>query len=68
MIHAQPGGTVRQPEAPDAPPATSPAAGDQPADDQESRSKARYPDQAIKDKVRDPVEVVLVLELDASRR
>jgi len=62
---AQPGGAVRQPEQPAEQPAPPPP----PAITLPVIKKdegAKYPDQAIKDKVRDPVEVILVLELDAS--
>jgi TonB family protein len=64
--NAQPGGTARQPDAPQAPPAPPPAAPVITMPTIKSDQGAKYPEQAIKDKVKDPVEVVLVLELDAN--
>ncbi|MBX3259395.1 MAG: TonB family protein [Labilithrix sp.] len=61
---AQPGGTVRQPEAPADAPAPPPAAPVITPPTIKSDQGATYPAQAIQDKVKDPVEVVLVLELD----
>ncbi|OJY29167.1 MAG: hypothetical protein BGO98_43030 [Myxococcales bacterium 68-20] len=64
--HAQPGGAVRQPEAPaDAPPAPPPPPAITPPTIKSDQG-AKYPEQAIKDKVKAPVEVILVLELDAT--
>lgn len=62
---AQPGGGVRQPAEPVPPPA-APAP---PVITPPSLVKdegARYPEQALKDKVAAPAEVILVLELDAT--
>jgi TonB family protein len=63
---AQPGGTVRQPGEPTepAPPPPPPAAITPPTI--KSDQGAKYPDQAIKDKVKESVEVILILEIDAS--
>lgn len=63
--HAQPGGTVRQPEQPAEPPPPPPPPTITPPVIKKDEG-AKYPDQAIKDRVKDPVEVILVLELDAS--
>ncbi len=60
---AQPGGTVRQPAEPEEPaPAPPPPTITPPVVKKDEG--AQYPEQAIKDKVKDPVEVVLVLEVD----
>ena len=63
---AQPGGTVRQPEEPAEQPAPAPPPPTIALPVIKKDEGAKYPDQAIKDKVKDPVEVVLVLELDAT--
>ncbi len=63
---AQPGGAVRQPAAD---PAAAPAPPPPPAITPPVVTKdegAKYPEQAIADKVLDRAEVVLVLELDAT--
>lgn len=65
--HAQPGGGARQPAQPPQPNEGQP----QPAPPTitppivKKDEGAQYPGQAIKDKVKEPVEVVLVLEVDA---
>jgi TonB family protein len=64
--HAQPGGAVRQPEAPAAPTAPPPAPPTITPPTIKSDAGAKYPEQAIKDKVNAPVDVVLVLEVDAT--
>jgi TonB family protein len=60
---AQPGGAVRQPTEAQPAPAPAPPVVKLPVVKKDEGAK--YPEQAIKDKVKDPVEVVLVLELDA---
>ncbi len=60
--HAQPGGAVRQPAQPGDPPPPPPAAIAPPV--LKKDDGAHYPDQALKDKVKDPVDVVLVLSID----
>ncbi len=62
--NAQPGGNVRQPAAQPAPPPPPPPTITPPS--LKKDEGAKYPDQAIKDKVTSPVEVVLVLEVDPS--
>jgi TonB family protein len=62
---AQPGGGVRQPAEP-AEPAPAPPTITPPVVKKDEG--AQYPEQAIKDKVNKPVEVVLVLEVDADGR
>jgi TonB family protein len=61
--HAQPGGAVRQPAQPGEPAPPPPPATITPPVLKKDEG-ARYPDQALRDKVRDPVEVVLVLTID----
>jgi TonB family protein len=61
---AQPGGGVRQP-APE-PPAPAPAAPVVTPPVLKTEQGAKYPAQAIADKVKEAVEVVLVLEVDAT--
>ncbi|HVH47506.1 MAG TPA: TonB family protein, partial [Labilithrix sp.] len=64
--YAQPGGGIRQPAQPsEAPPAPPPPPTVTPPS-KKSDQGAKYPAQAIADKVKDPVEVTLVLELDAT--
>ena len=64
---AQPGGTVRQPEQPAEPPPPPPTTTTTITPPVIKKDEgAKYPDEAIKDKVKEPVEVVLVLELDAT--
>lgn len=61
---AQPGGATRQPGAqPEAPPAPPPPTITAPSVKKDEG--AQYPEQAIKDKVKDPATVVLILEVDA---
>ncbi len=61
---AQPGGGARQPDAPAPPPAPAPSVVTPPV--LKVDQGAKYPKQAIDDRVKDPVEVVLVLEVDAT--
>jgi TonB family protein len=63
MTSAQPGGGVRQPAEPAEPAPVPPPPTITPPVVKKDEG-AQYPEQAIKDKVKDPVEVVLVLEVD----
>lgn len=58
---AQPGGAVAQPKEEPAQPAPPPPAPTLTAPVLKKDEGAQYPDQAVRDKVKDPVEVVLVL-------
>jgi len=64
--HAQPGGSVAQPKDDPNPPPPPPPPTTITAPVLKKHEGAQYPEQAIRDKVRDPVEIVLVLELDAT--
>ena len=65
VVSAQPGGTVAQPprEQPAAPPPAALPVIVRPV--LKKDEGAQYPDQAVRDKVKDPVDVVLTIEIDA---